>query len=77
MKAKVYSINNCGYCDAAKSLLKNKNIEFEEVNLTGDDDGKFELVKKTGQRTFPQIFLDGNFVGGYTDLKSFLDSKGS
>lgn len=77
MEAKIYSINNCSYCDAAKNLLKSRNIEFEEINLTNDDDGKFDLIKKTGQRTFPQVFFGEKFIGGYTDLKSFLDSKGS
>lgn len=71
-KVKLYTINNCPYCDAAKSLLKSKNFDVTEFNLTGDEEGKIALLKKTAHRTFPQIFIDDVFIGGYTELKAYL-----
>lgn len=68
----VYTINNCGYCEAAKALLKNLDLDFKEINITHDDDQKLALINKTGHRTMPQIFIDGQFIGGYNELKAFL-----
>ena len=69
-KAIIYTINNCGYCTAAKNLLHKKGIEFIETNLTGRDDDIVELIKKTNHRTFPQIFITGQFIGGFNELKN-------
>ncbi len=71
-KVKLYTINNCPYCDAAKALLKSKNFDVTEFNLTGDEEGKMNLLKKTAHRTFPQIFIDDVFIGGYTELKAHV-----
>lgn len=68
----VYSINNCGYCEAAKTLLKSKSLDFKEININNDQEARMSLVAKTGHRTMPQIFIDENFIGGYTELKEFL-----
>lgn len=68
----VYTIDNCGYCEAAKSLLRSKNLPYKEFNITRDDQQKKDLVEKTGHRTMPQIFIDDQFVGGFTELKAFL-----
>lgn len=68
----VYTIDNCGFCEAAKSLLEQKQLPFEAINLNHDDQKRMELVKKTGHRTMPQIFIDGEFVGGYNELKEVL-----
>jgi glutaredoxin 3 len=68
----VYTINNCGYCEAAKALLNNKDLSFKEINIANDDAMKSELIAKTGHRTMPQIFIDGEFIGGYVELKEFL-----
>jgi glutaredoxin len=69
----VYTIDNCSYCSAAKSLLAKKNLSFKEINITGDDAQREQLIKKTAHRTMPQIFIDGQFVGGYTELKEYLE----
>jgi glutaredoxin 3 len=69
----VYTIDNCSYCEAAKALLVRKNLSFEEKNITHDDGQKKALIEKTGHRTMPQIFIDDNFIGGYTELNNFLN----
>ncbi len=72
MKAIVWSKYHCSYCDQAKQLLKMKGIEFEERKI-GDGWTKEELLEAVPTaRTVPQIFLDEEYVGGYTELKERL-----
>lgn len=73
MKIEIYSINNCGYCEAARALLKSKGLDFLEINITDDFDKRQALVEKTNHRTMPQIFIDDKFIGGYTELKEFFN----
>ena len=72
MKAIVWSKYHCPYCDQAKALLSSKGIEFEEKKI-GDGYTKEELLEAVpNARTVPQIFLDGELVGGFTELKQKL-----
>lgn len=75
MKIEIYSINNCGYCESAKSLLKSKGLDFTEINLHDDEKKRQELIERTSHRTMPQVFVDDEFIGGYTELKKFLAAK--
>lgn len=68
----VYTIDNCSYCAAAKNLLRERGLSFKEINIDGDQDKIKELINKTGHRTMPQIFIDGRFIGGFTELKANL-----
>lgn len=75
-KIVVYSSDHCPYCVKAKSLLERKGVEFEEINVTNDDQARQALVEKAGGlRTVPQIFINETHVGGCDDLYA-LDSKG-
>ena len=68
-KVRVYTMNYCPYCERAKSLLKRRGVEFEEVRVAEDDDAKWdELFKLSGMKTMPQIFHGERLIGGYTDL---------
>ncbi len=71
----VYTTRQCGYCMAAKSLLRAKGIEFREIDVSGDEDRRDELVRRTGQRTIPQIFIGDRHIGGFEDLAA-LDQRG-
>ena len=72
MKAIVWSKYHCPYCDQAKALLTSKVIVFEEKKI-GDGYTKEELLEAVpNARTVPQIFLDGELVGGFTELKQKL-----
>jgi glutaredoxin-related protein len=72
MKAIVWSKYHCSYCDQAKQLLKARGIEFEERKI-GDGWTKEELLEAVPTaRTVPQIFLDEEYVGGFTELKERL-----
>ena len=65
----IYSKNNCSYCMMAKALLKNNDIEFEEVNVEQDQEA-LSFVLEQGLRSMPQIFRNGELfvAGGYTGL---------
>jgi glutaredoxin 3 len=73
MRAIVWSRNQCPYCDQAKNLLKLKNIEFEERNISLDYTKEQLLEAVPTARTVPQIFLDGELIGGFTELKKHLN----
>jgi glutaredoxin 3 len=66
----LYTTDPCRRCGNAKSLLEGRGIEYEEVNLAKDPDGRAELVRRTGLRTFPQVVIDGRPLGGYDDLEA-------
>jgi glutaredoxin 3 len=75
MKAVVWSKYNCPYCDQAKALLKQQSIEFEERRI-GDGWTKEDLLEAVpAARTVPQIFLDEQLIGGFTDLRKYLTEE--
>lgn len=73
MKAIVWSKDGCGQCIQAKSLLKSKNIQFEERNIQGGTWSREQLLEAVPTaRSLPQIFMNDEYVGGYNELKSKL-----
>ena len=64
----VYTTEPCGYCRTAKKLLDKRGVEYTEVNLAKDADGRAELVARTGMMTFPQVIIDDKPIGGYQEL---------
>ena len=64
----VYTTDFCPYCSSAKTLLAKRSIEYEEVNLARDPDGRNKLSELTGMITFPQIVIDGETLGGFQEL---------
>jgi glutaredoxin 3 len=73
----VYSSEYCGFCRAAKSLLERSGIPFEEVDLTYTPEKQMELREQTGHTTVPIIMLDGQLIGGYTELQSYVAAHGA
>jgi len=69
----VYTTDYCGFCVAAKNLLKSKDIPFQEIDVTKDPALRQDLVKRSGQRTVPQIFIGDESIGGFTELKALSD----
>ena len=74
MNIKIYTTPDCPFCDAAKRLLQERKISFEETDVS-DPEKKEELKKRTGWRTVPQILIDGKLIGGYQELVE-MDRKG-
>jgi len=88
LKAKIYTKDSCIFCVRAKTLLTKHNIPYEEciVDTQGRDDRlllksqswvtREELLEICpGAKTLPQIWLDGEYVGGYTELAAKLVDK--
>jgi glutaredoxin 3 len=71
----MYTKSWCGYCAAAKRLLKKKDAGFTDIDVDSDQALFQEMIERSGGRTVPQIFINGQSVGGYTDLAA-LDSSG-
>jgi len=72
MKATVWSKNACPFCVQAKALLESRGIEFEERNVSEDWTKEQLLEAVPTARTLPQIFLDDNYIGGFTELRKNL-----
>ncbi len=70
----VYTKNLCSFCSAAKQLLKSKNYQYREVNMEGDQALMMDIMRKSGQRTVPQIFVGDVSVGGYRELTAAMAS---
>jgi glutaredoxin 3 len=64
----LYTTDACSRCTSAKMLLGRREIEYEEINLAKDPDGRTKLSELTGMFTFPQIVIDGETLGGFDEL---------
>ena len=72
MKATVWSKDACPFCVQAKALLESRGIEFEERNINTEWTREQLLEAVPTARTLPQIFLDDNYIGGFTELRQHL-----
>jgi glutaredoxin 3 len=64
----IYTTDRCSLCTSAKTLLERRGISYQEVNLARDPDGRAELQRVTGMFSFPQIVIDGETLGGFSEL---------
>ncbi len=71
----IYTTQACPYCVMAKRLMKEKGVAYQEIDVQTDFEKRKWLVEATGQRTVPQIFIDGKSYGGFSDIAA-LDKKG-
>jgi glutaredoxin 3 len=72
----LYTTPFCGYCRAAKRLLTDQSLDFEEIDVAFDDDKRAEMIDRANRlRTVPQIFIHGRHVGGYDEL-AMLEREG-
>lgn len=75
-KVEIYTKFTCGFCFRAKALLENKNVSFEETDITMGGKKREEMIQRSGGRmTVPQIFIDDRHIGGSDDLAA-LDQSG-
>ena len=74
MKVLIYTKDNCIWCDRAKILLDSKKISYNEIDLS-DDIERLKFYEKIGDnvKTVPQVFIDDKRIGGFQDLRVFLD----
>ncbi len=75
-RVQVYTKRNCPYCIRAKTLLARKGVSYEEIDVEQREDAlRAWLAEASGQKTVPQIFVDGRSLGGFTDIDE-LDRRG-
>ena len=75
MYVEIYSKEGCPHCLMAKTVLASKNIVFHEQKLFRDFTKEQILEKFPHAQTFPIIIVDGYFIGGYTQLKTYLEEQ--
>ncbi|WP_256391141.1 FAD-dependent oxidoreductase [Natronoarchaeum rubrum] len=75
-RVEIYTKENCSYCEKAKDLFDAKGVDYEEYNVTGDDELFEEMVERAdGRKTAPEVFVDDELIGGWDDT-SALDETG-
>lgn len=74
-KVEIYTTQWCPYCSAAKALLDDKGVRYEEIDASDPEVRGAMVQRANGRRTVPQIFVGETHVGGYDDL-SALDRRG-
>lgn len=67
----IYSARTCTFCTYAKDLLKKIDCQYKEIDLTDKPHERDTLTAQTGSKTVPQIFVNGTYIGGYTDLEDY------
>ena len=72
---RIYTTPFCSYCLQAKRLLARKKLPYQEIDVAGDDEKREWLVKVTGKRTVPQIFIGEQAIGGSDELHG-LEGRG-
>ena len=75
MKVEIYSKPQCPFCVQAKALAEREGYELTYKMLDEDSDRETLMETFPGARTFPQIILDGEKIGGFTEFKALVDSK--
>jgi glutaredoxin 3 len=70
----VYTTEPCSFCAKVKGLLRARGVEFAEINLSKDPDGRAQLARSTGMMSFPQVLVDGQLVGGFTEVQAAAES---
>ena len=75
-KVELYTTMFCPYCARARSLLHKKGVNFIDIDVMGDDEKREEMIARAnGRYTVPQIFIDGQQIGGSDELVA-LDREG-
>jgi len=64
----IYTTPICGFCSAAKRLLDQKGVAYDEIDVMRDAEKKQEMMNRAGRHTVPQIFIDDQHVGGCDEL---------
>ncbi|MDU3160382.1 MAG: glutaredoxin 3, partial [Hafnia alvei] len=64
----IYTKATCPFCHRAKALLQSKGAQFNEIAIDNDPKKREEMIERSGRTTVPQIFIDGQHIGGCDDL---------
>ena len=72
----MYATGWCGYCERARALLDRKGVRYTEIDLESEPERRAEMIERSGRRTVPQIFIDGQPIGGSEELDE-LEASGA
>lgn len=79
MDIQIYTLSYCPYCAAAKNFFDDKNLNYTEYEMDGNEEEEFRKLQKRfdikGEVTAPQIIIDGNRIGGYSDLMELVSEN--
>ncbi|MDX2166587.1 MAG: glutaredoxin 3 [Deltaproteobacteria bacterium] len=64
----IYTTSSCPYCVQAKRLLDRKGVPYTEIDVSGDAEKRAEVMRASGRRTVPQIFIAEQSIGGFDEL---------
>lgn len=73
-KAVIYANERCPYCVRARKLLTEKGVDYEMINIVEVEGARDEMIKRSGLKTIPQIFINDYHVGGCDDLYAADDA---
>jgi len=65
---RLFTTDPCSFCRQAKALLDSRGVDYQEINLARDPEGRADLVALTGQMTFPQVVVGERAIGGFREL---------
>lgn len=73
----MYTIKGCPYCNNARDVLNSSNINYEEIDITPDSENMRDKLEKMsgGERSVPQIYIDGRYIGQDDEIKELVESK--
>lgn len=71
----MYTTGYCPYCAKARDLLHQKSVIFNDIRIDLQPELRDEMISKSGRRTVPQIFINGQHIGGCDDLYA-LEAQG-
>ncbi|MDI9819127.1 MULTISPECIES: glutaredoxin 3 [unclassified Legionella] len=71
----IYSTAYCPYCMRARDLLDKKGVTYTDIRIDAQPDKRDEMISKSGRHTVPQIFINGQHIGGCDDMYA-LDKQG-
>jgi glutaredoxin 3 len=70
----IYTTEPCSFCARVKGILTARGVEYAEVNLSKDPEGRLALAQRTGMMTFPQVIVDGELLGGFREVQEAAES---
>jgi glutaredoxin 3 len=75
-EVELYTTMYCPYCSRARALLQRKGVGYVDIDIAEEPARRDEMIRRAqGRRTVPQIFINGEHIGGYDDLAA-LDRAG-
>ncbi|MDH3977255.1 MAG: glutaredoxin 3 [Gammaproteobacteria bacterium] len=70
----IYTTQYCPWCQRAKAVLKERGIEYQEIDVTEDRDLQQLMIERSGKQSVPQIYINGEHIGGFDDLVQHLNT---